>query len=530
VPLPGFGFELVLPIATALLAVGLAHLAMQPDAHRPLGELLTRQRNPDRSVRGTPRHPERRLALEGVVVLLAVVGIYLARRRGLIASGNSVDPYLALVPFLAGLAAGIIVLRLYPLPFRIVNRVVQRGRGIVIWVGLRRVTRQPARAQLPLLALLVAVGVAVFSLVIQHSLSAAQSEAAWATVGADYRIDAPGDGTLPETWDLQTIPGVQASTAAYELEETGVRYSGTSVSGVSLLALDPAAYQTVTAGTPAAIRFPDGFVKQPANDNLGTAANPLPVIVSSDWPGGVKVGQTLQITLMSVPYWIQVRGMLTSFPSLPTDAPFVLMSRAALQAARADKSVPLPVTRIFIRGSGSGLGARLQAAIRQQAPGATLTSRADALSGSSHQMLSGGVTNAFRYSVLLVALYTAVAGSVALMLTSADRRRDLSHLRTLGLSTRQAFGITVVEQLPPVLTAAIAGAGLGCVVAWLIGPSLNLSAFTGRAGITANIVVNWGQVAALAGGLALAVFVVMIVFGLLTRHLDLASTLRLGER
>jgi hypothetical protein len=35
---------------------------------------------------------------------------------------------------------------------------------------------------------------------------------------------------------------------------------------------------------------------------------------------------------------------------------------------------------------------------------------------------------------------------------------------------------------------------------------------------------------ALAGGLGLAVFLVMIVFGLLTRHLDLASTLRLGER
>jgi putative ABC transport system permease protein len=530
VPLPGLGFDLVLAVATGLLAIGLALLAMLPDARRPLGELLTRQRNPDRSVRETPRHPERRIALEGVVVLLAAVGIYLARRRGLIASGNSVDPYLALVPFLAGLAAGIIVLRLYPLPFRLVNRVVQRGRGIVIWAGLQRVIRQPARSQLPLLALLVAVGVAVFSLVIQQSLSVAQSKAAWATVGADYRIDAPVDGTLPQNWQLQTTAGVQAIAQAYDLQETGVRYGGTNVGGVSLLALDPAAYQTVTAGTPDAIHFPAGFAQQPANDSLGTAANPLPVIVSSDWPGGVKVGQSLQIILKSVPYWIQVRGMMTSFPSLPADAPFVIMSRDALQAARSDKSEPLAITRLYVRGSGSGLTARLQASMRQQAPGATLTSRADALAGSSHQMLSGGVNNAFRYSVLLVALYTAVAGSVALMLTSADRRRDLSYLRTLGLSTRQAFGITVVEQLPPVLTAVIAGAGLGCVIAWLIGPSLNLSAFTGRAGITANIVVNWGQVAALAGGLGLAVFLVMIVFGLLTRHLDLASTLRLGER
>jgi putative ABC transport system permease protein len=225
-----------------------------------------------------------------------------------------------------------------------------------------------------------------------------------------------------------------------------------------------------------------------------------------------------------------VSGIATSFPSIPVDVPFVVTSRAGLQAANPDVGLTLPTTRVYVRGSGRNLTSQLQQAIRDQAPGAVLTSRSGALADSGRQLLAGRVTTVFRYSVVLVTLYAAAAGSIGLMLASVARQRDLSYLRTLGLSTRQSLGITVVEQLPPVFSAVVVGAGLGVSVPVLISPALNLSAFAGRAGISAGVVIGWGQIAALAGGISLVVLIAIVSFGLLTRHLDLATTLRLGGR
>ncbi len=531
VPVRSVGLDLLLAVATALLAIGVTTIAVLPGARTPLGRLINEQRNLGRNVRGAASRWERRLAIEALVVLLAVAGIYLVRRRGLLESGSGgIDPYLALVPFLAGLAVGILVLRIYPIPVRILNRIVRSHRGIVVWAGLRRVTHQRASAQLPTLALLVAVGVAVFSLVVQHSLTITQDAAVWQTVGADDRIDAPAGGALAENLNVQSISGVTAVARAYFLSGAYISNGDTSVNVVSFLAIDPTTYLNVTHGTPAAVQIPDALSQPPTGQNFGTRSNPLPAIASSGWTGGIKVGQEFQVTLESVPYWVRVTATMANFPSLPTDTPFIITSFRWLQAANPDTGSSVPVTRLFVRGSGGDVTPQLQQLIRQQAPSATLTTRADALSSSSHQLLADGVTNVFRYSVVLVTLFAAAAGSVALMLASAERRRDLSYLRTLGFSARQALSMTIVEQLPPLVSASVAGAGLGVAVAGLISRALDLSAFAGRAGVAANIVVSWWQVTALAGGISLVVLIAIVGFGFLSRHLDLASALRLGDQ
>lgn len=116
----------------------------------------------------------RRLALEGLVVLVSLVGVYLLRRRGL-ADQQGLDPYLAAVPLLLGLAAGIVAVRLYPWPMRFLAAAAGRRRDLVPALALRRVARQPGVTAGPLLVLLLGVSVSVFAGVMAATLAHAQT-------------------------------------------------------------------------------------------------------------------------------------------------------------------------------------------------------------------------------------------------------------------------------------------------------------------------------------------------------------------
>jgi putative ABC transport system permease protein len=118
----------------------------------------------------------RRLAIEAAVVVSSLVGVYLLRRRGL-ADENGFDPYLAAVPLLLGLAAGIVAVRLYPLPVRFLAAAAARRRDLVPALALRRVARQPGVTAAPLLVLLLGVSVSVFSAVMAATVSHAQEGA-----------------------------------------------------------------------------------------------------------------------------------------------------------------------------------------------------------------------------------------------------------------------------------------------------------------------------------------------------------------
>ena len=81
------------------------------------------------------RPSARRLIGEAFVVLLAVLGVLLVRRRGLAAS-DGVDPYLVVVPVLLAVAVALVVLRLLPWPLRLAGRLAARARGAVPFLGL----------------------------------------------------------------------------------------------------------------------------------------------------------------------------------------------------------------------------------------------------------------------------------------------------------------------------------------------------------------------------------------------------------
>jgi len=131
---------------------------------------------------------------------------------------------------------------------------------------------------------------------------------------------------------------------------------------------------------------------------------------------------------------------------------------------------------------------------------------------------------------LAVAVLLAVTAVLAgFALTSRERTRDIGYLRAIGLSRRQMTWVTFTEQLPPALAATILGAVTGTAVAFVTGPSLDLTPLTGTE-IDRGPLVAWAPIALAAAILLGTVVVAVAIYSYSNRELDLATVLRRDDR
>jgi putative ABC transport system permease protein len=156
---------LAIVLATALvLAVAALGPARRPPAVRVREDAVVVGRS------------ARQAAIEALVIALALLGVYLLRRRG-VANESGFDPYLAAVPVLLGLAGGILAVRLHPFAIRALTVGAARRRDLVPALGFQRAARQPGVTAGPLLVVLLSVSVAVFAAAMAATLAHAQSGA-----------------------------------------------------------------------------------------------------------------------------------------------------------------------------------------------------------------------------------------------------------------------------------------------------------------------------------------------------------------
>jgi len=512
------------PLLAAGIALGVTVLLVAialPVARGRLGQ-LERGDQPVRAV------SVRRLVFEALAVVLAVGGVYLIRRRGLGGEAGTAgfDPFLAAVPVLAGLATGLLVLRLYPFPIRFLAWLASLGRGFVAVFALRRVGRQPGASNLPLMVLLLTVAVGVFSSVLLTTIERGQAATAWQQIGAPYRAQVTF-AELPQDLDLTKVPGVEAAAPAYLARGVTFDMKG-SDNALTLDAVDAPALASVTMGTPADPHLPPGLLDEPSDQNNGTDQAPLPAIVSTHAATGPRaMQQGDRFELLVEQTWISfvVVDVREVMPGIAPGSQFVVTSLEQLQAAY--RIAPLPVTTVFIRAPASAEPA-LRRALDGVVPETHLTSQAAALGELQGSPLIAGVAAGFRISLIVAALYSALAVIVALVLTAAARARDLAFLRTLGLGRGQGLGVLVVEQVPAVLVAVLSGIGLGIAVAFLIAPGLDLRAFTG-ATTAAVLRIDWNAVALIGLAVVVVVAVAVGATAVASRRRNLGSALRVGE-
>jgi putative ABC transport system permease protein len=379
---------------------------------------------------------------------------------------------------------------------------------------------------MPTIVTVIAVGLAVFALGLASSIARAQSHDAWQETGADYRLEAgPRDGAALDRVLRAGIAGIEATALVAVIPGTRFARADQTYQTISLVAVQPDAHARVVRATPAERHFPAAFGAGPTGDGAS-----VPVLASAGFLSaqGVQVGDTILLEPGNVDLHATIAGTIADFPGV-TDQQVVLVAYDDLAALTAQNGATLQPTMLFIRGQ-AGLGDALRVAAGDlTAPDDfSILARSDVLASSRDSAFSLGISDGFRLTVLVATLLAALAIIVVQALSLAAHRRDFGYLRTLGLSTRQAFALSLVEHLPITIIAGVVGALLGAGLVHLIEPGLPLEGFTTQGAAIDPAVPLWPAVA-LTAAILFVVLVALLAFTLATWRTQFERLARAGD-
>ena len=448
----------------------------------------------------------RRIVVETVLVAVAAGGLVVLRDQGL--SSGSSGLYTSAAPVLMAIGVAVVVLRCYPPLARELARIAGLSRGVVAFVGLARATRTPPGSVLPSFALVLVLAMVAFPDMISTSVTQAQVAASWQQVGADAIIQVPATDEISPALQNQisAMPGVVATATA--ATATGSLSSGFSL---SVMWVDPARYAAVVDQAPGA-RFPVAALSGSAAILLPAVATPAAAQAVGTAPAEVSVGSST-IT-------IGLAGRIGSVPGATTNA-VVVVPQEPLGTS------PLGPDLMLVAGPRLD-AARLSAVVHRVQPDASVTLRATALTAlttapvlqAARTALTQGLATAAGFGVLILLM--------SLLLTAQTRELTLASLATMGLRRWQAQLLLAAETLPPVVAAAIGGVACAWLLAPLVGPSLNLAAFSGTGSAIVVTPAAFPLVAS-AAGLVLAALLVLAVQAVITYYRGSARALRIAD-
>ncbi len=456
----------------------------------------------------------RRIVIETALVAVAIGGLVVLRNQGL-SSGNS-GLYQSAAPVLVAIPVAIVVLRCYPPLLRELARIAGLSRGVIAFVGLARATRTPPGTVLPSFALVLVLALVAFPDMINTSVTRSEVAASWQQVGADAIIQAPRDAVIPPALQDQiaSMPGV-VSAATAEVDDASL----SAGFELSVVVVDPARYAAVVDQAPGP-RFPLAALAGTAGPGQADAV--VPAVATTAAAKLIGLAPT-SLTVGTSTITIQLAGQIGGVPGASGTAgnAIVVVPQQALGGA------PLEPNLMLIAGPGLD-GARLSAAVRSALPGASVTLRATALATLAAAPVPQAAQTALTQGIAIAAGFGVLVLLLSLLLTAQTRDMTLARLATMGLRRWEAQLLLATETLPPVVAAAIGGAACAWLLAPLVGPSLNIAAFSGTgsaSGPTPAIV----PLVASAAGLVLVALLVLAAQAVITYHRGSARALRIAD-
>jgi putative ABC transport system permease protein len=415
--------------------------------------------------------PSRRRTVAELTVVLVVTGAVLALRRRGTADGG-LDLLTAAAPVLVAVVAAVVLLRLYPLPLRLLARPAARLRGAVLPLGVARAGRAPATATLPLLAVLVALTVTSFGGAVLSGVAAGRDRAALAAVGADASIQAPAALPTGLAERVRRLGGVRDVAAVridadQRTERGGITYD--------LLMVDPGSYARLAAVTGVDGRFPAAVLDR-------RRAGPLAAVVSPRLAAEFGRGP---ITMQTSAGPFDVRAVATRDAAavVPGGRNFVIVSTKAVARAHPDwlEASALDPTAVYVTGDHVD-GTSLRATAHQASARLTVKLRSQERAALKGTALQSGAQRVYLAVVAAGGGYCALALLLFLLQSSPQRRTTLARLRTMGMQARQRQWLAVLDMLPQILLGAVGGMLTGLAVVPLLRPGVNLTAlaFTSR--------------------------------------------------
>lgn len=497
--------------------------------------------------------PARRLTVEAGVLALAVAGVLALRARG--AGGGGIDPQLAAVPALLGIATVVLLIRVYPLPLRLLARAARRRSGAVGLISLSRAARAAPGQALALLVLVTTLSTAVFGGLVSQTVTDGRRAAAVWTAGADATVIGAGKDGTPDA-ALTGLPGVRravemrGATSQVTSGRDGYRIDNARIVGVDATALHAAAPGSGTAHALLAAGLAGRPRPTPAAD--GTVV--LPALASPEF-GTAAVGDIYTSSLRTGRVSFRVVGLLPPGtrqdpalgPLLDSDAARAVGGAAGgtdTDALATAPRRPLLVvdasamgvlvghdtdfSAVLLYGPHLDVAALHVTAARLVGPTGDVRVGSEELASARQDGLLRGVQRVYAVSTAFAVLFALLALVLELLLSARDRGRTASRLRTLGLPTRGIAALNILELLPMALAAAAGGIALGLALPGLLGPALSLRAFTGGQ-VAPALHTDYALTVALALGLAALVAAAVALETWLGRRRGLGAVLRLGD-
>lgn len=441
-------------------------LAAVPAAVLPSSTLDDAERHERRDLGGTSHRGSRRLVVEGLFLALTVVLVVLVMVRP---GAASADPMLLALPVMLGGAGSILCLRLLPSLLMVAERQARTRPSLSALLGPARARRDPLVRAAPVLAVVIGLGVAVFSVAFAATVTSGIARSAAMDVGADVRVDASyiTDGAAERVAALDGVAGMTALRGDSAVQAT----AGAENQRAHVYTIDSDEFAAMQRGLPAAIPLPPSLAEPAEGEAVPVVASQtllarLGVDADGDL-GGIEIGGT-PVTVVAV------APAQVSFGSAEQ---WVIVDTVN---ARALGQRNIGLSQLYLAVSPEAdpdeVGA---AAAREIAGDASYRTPAQAAAVHEQDPAFSVVQGALLAASSIVAALLAVAVVAMLMLGAVSRARMLAILRTLGHPSRGDARLVTWEVAPALLLALPFGAGVGVAMAWLVIPQLDLRGFVG---------------------------------------------------
>lgn len=454
------------------------------------------------------RSRARRLVIEITLVLASVGGLIVLHEQGIAPGGT--DPYTSLAPVLIAVPIAIVVLRCYPLLTRPLLALTGRRQGVAAFVGLARAIRTAVTAGLPVFALVLALTMVAFAGMVRDAVLRGEVAASWQRLGADAVVSDPAGLTPAAEQEIAAVPGVQRTAA---LTLTSGNFLGNSPFGV--VGVDPAKYGALLASIPGSTVHATVLL-----GGSGRGAS-TPVLATPGLAARLHhAGDTVDIDDQAVR--VRLAGQVSAIPELSSVAgtQYLVVPLSVVNSSAGPPAMMLVVGAALDRTV-------LTNVVRHLSRSASVSFRSPVLSALQNAPLQHGAYLAFALASVIAAVLSVLVLLLALVIGGRSRRLTIARMNTMGLSGGQGRRLVILEVVPQVLAAVLGGAACAALLAPLLGPSLNLSVFTGTsASVPVRIEPEFLGGAALA--LAVLALLTLIVQTVIADRTT-ASALRIGE-
>lgn len=471
--------------------------------------------------------------------------------------GGSSSPLLLLTPALLLLGGALLILRIAPLAASLGERIASRGRGLSAMLAFAQVERTPAKYLRMTLLLTLAVGLGIFAISFNASLSSNVADTAAYTTGADLRLtqNFPEPLVLAKRIEAayQSRPGVQVVAPVYRTV-AGTTPDQGSVS-LELLTVDPQTFSQVAGST----SWRSDYANQPFSalmtgleshsTSTSGAGTPIWAIVSQSYAQqfSLKVGDRFSLALTESYFGstsFEIGAIVQDFPTLyPNRYPagFAIINFAdfarAVTTNNPAPGQPIGPNEFWLRtdGSASHEAALKAYAVQQRSylDTKSVTSLRDTLALARANPVSSGMRGLLLVGAIMAAALAILGALVQSGLAARQRATQFAVLRTLGVGNSQLIRTLLGEQAVVYAFGLVGGTALGALLVTATLPFLEFSSHPvdpALLGIPPYVLQTSPiELAIFYGSLLMAFVVALLIAARYAATIGLGSALRLGE-